>query len=253
MAHSQRFSLTHKTALVTGSSQGIGLAIARGLAEAGAHVILNGRNAEKLAQAEATFKQAGLSAESCCFDVTNPEEIKKALKSIGSKIDILVNNTGIQKRSLLVDMPLSDWKAVIDTNLTSAFIVSQVVAKGMIERKSGKIVNICSLMSELARPTTGNYAASKGGLKMLTKAMCGEWAKENIQINGLAPGYISTELTQVLKNDPKFDAWIKGRTPANRWGEVEDLVGACVFLCSPAANFVNGQILTVDGGLSAVI
>lgn len=253
MAHSQRFSLTHKTALVTGSSQGIGLAIARGLAEAGAHVILNGRNAEKLAQAEATFKQAGLSAESCCFDVTNPEEIKKALKSIGSKIDILVNNTGIQKRSLLVDMPLSDWKAVIDTNLTSAFIVSQVVAKGMIERKSGKIVNICSLMSELARPTTGNYAASKGGLKMLTKAMCGEWAKDNIQINGLAPGYISTELTQVLKNDPKFDAWIKGRTPANRWGEVEDLVGACVFLCSPAANFVNGQILTVDGGLSAVI
>jgi len=253
MAHSQRFSLTHKTALVTGSSQGIGLAIARGLAEAGAHVILNGRNAEKLAQAEATFKQAGLSAESCCFDVTNPEEIKKALKSIGSKIDILVNNTGIQKRSLLVDMPLSDWKAVIDTNLTSAFIVSQAVAKGMIERKSGKIVNICSLMSELARPTTGNYAASKGGLKMLTKAMCGEWAKENIQINGLAPGYISTELTQVLKNDPKFDAWIKGRTPANRWGEVEDLVGACVFLCSPAANFVNGQILTVDGGLSAVI
>ena len=253
MAHSQRFSLTHKTALVTGSSQGIGLAIARGLAEAGAHVILNGRNAEKLAQAEATFKQAGLCAESCCFDVTNPEEIKKALKSIGSKIDILVNNTGIQKRSLLVDMPLSDWKAVIDTNLTSAFIVSQAVAKGMIERKSGKIVNICSLMSELARPTTGNYAASKGGLKMLTKAMCGEWAKENIQINGLAPGYISTELTQVLKNDPKFDAWIKGRTPANRWGEVEDLVGACVFLCSPAANFVNGQILTVDGGLSAVI
>jgi len=253
MAHSQRFSLTHKTALVTGSSQGIGLAIARGLAEAGAHVILNGRNAEKLAQAEATFKQAGLSAESCCFDVTNPEEIKKALKSIGSKIDILVNNTGIQKRSLLVDMPLSDWKAVIDTNLTSAFIVSQAVAKGMIERKSGKIVNICSLMSELARPTTGNYAASKGGLKMLTKAMCGEWAKDNIQINGLAPGYISTELTQVLKNDPKFDAWIKGRTPANRWGEVEDLVGACVFLCSPAANFVNGQILTVDGGLSAVI
>lgn len=253
MAHSQRFSLTHKTALVTGSSQGIGLAIARGLAEAGAHVILNGRNAEKLAQAEATFKQAGLCAESCCFDVTNPEEIKKALKSIGSKIDILVNNTGIQKRSLLVDMPLSDWKAVIDTNLTSAFIVSQAVAKGMIERKSGKIVNICSLMSELARPTTGNYAASKGGLKMLTKAMCGEWAKDNIQINGLAPGYISTELTQVLKNDPKFDAWIKGRTPANRWGEVEDLVGACVFLCSPAANFVNGQILTVDGGLSAVI
>ena len=234
MAHSQRFSLTHKTALVTGSSQGIGLAIARGLAEAGAHVILNGRNAEKLAQAEATFKQAGLCAESCCFDVTNPEEIKKALKSIGSKIDILVNNTGIQKRSLLVDMPLSDWKAVIDTNLTSDFIVSQVVAKGMIERKSGKIVNICSLMSELARPTTGNYAASKGGLKMLTKAMCGEWAKENIQINGLAPGYISTELTQVLKNDPKFDAWIKGRTPANRWGEVEDLVGACLLYTSPS-------------------
>jgi gluconate 5-dehydrogenase len=253
MAHHTRFSLLGKRALVTGSSQGIGLAIAHGLADAGAKVILNGRSPEKLAKAAESFKASGITVETLCFDVTEAEAITQALKTTGKTIDILVNNTGIQKRSLLVDMPLADWKAVIDTNLTSAFVVTQAVVKGMMERKSGKIVNICSLMSELARPTTGNYAASKGGLKMLTKAMCGEWAKDNIQINGLAPGYISTELTQVLKNDPKFDTWIKGRTPANRWGEVEDLVGACVFLCSPAADFVNGQILTVDGGLSAVI
>ena len=253
MAHHTRFSLLCKRALVTGSSQGIGLAIAHGLADAGAKVILNGRSPDKLAKAAESFKASGITVETLCFDVTEAEAITQALKTTGKTIDILVNNTGIQKRSLLVDMPLADWKAVIDTNLTSAFVVTQAVVKGMMERKSGKIVNICSLMSELARPTTGNYAASKGGLKMLTKAMCGEWAKDNIQINGLAPGYISTELTQVLKNDPKFDTWIKGRTPANRWGEVEDLVGACVFLCSPAADFVNGQILTVDGGLSAVI
>jgi len=253
MAHHTRFSLLGKRALVTGSSQGIGLAIAHGLADAGAKVILNGRSPDKLAKAAESFKVSGITVETLCFDVTEAEAITQALKTTGKTIDILVNNTGIQKRSLLVDMPLADWKAVIDTNLTSAFVVTQAVVKGMMERKSGKIVNICSLMSELARPTTGNYAASKGGLKMLTKAMCGEWAKDNIQINGLAPGYISTELTQVLKNDPKFDTWIKGRTPANRWGEVEDLVGACVFLCSPAADFVNGQILTVDGGLSAVI
>ena len=253
MAHHTRFSLLGKRALVTGSSQGIGLAIAHGLADAGAKVILNGRSPDKLAKAAESFKASGITVETLCFDVTEAEAITQALKTTGKTIDILVNNTGIQKRSLLVDMPLADWKSVIDTNLTSAFVVTQAVVKGMMERKSGKIVNICSLMSELARPTTGNYAASKGGLKMLTKAMCGEWAKDNIQINGLAPGYISTELTQVLKNDPKFDTWIKGRTPANRWGEVEDLVGACVFLCSPAADFVNGQILTVDGGLSAVI
>ncbi len=253
MAHHTRFSLLGKRALVTGSSQGIGLAIAHGLADAGAKVILNGRSPDKLAKAAESFKASGITVETLCFDVTEAEAITQALKTTGKTIDILVNNTGIQKRSLLVDMPLADWKAVIDTNLTSAFVVTQAVVKGMMERKSGKIINICSLMSELARPTTGNYAASKGGLKMLTKAMCGEWAKDNIQINGLAPGYISTELTQVLKNDPKFDTWIKGRTPANRWGEVEDLVGACVFLCSPAADFVNGQILTVDGGLSAVI
>jgi gluconate 5-dehydrogenase len=253
MAHHTRFSLLGKRALVTGSSQGIGLAIAHGLADAGAKVILNGRSPDKLAKAAESFKASGITVDTLCFDVTEAEAITQALKTTGKTIDILVNNTGIQKRSLLVDMPLADWKAVIDTNLTSAFVVTQAVVKGMMERKSGKIINICSLMSELARPTTGNYAASKGGLKMLTKAMCGEWAKDNIQINGLAPGYISTELTQVLKNDPKFDTWIKGRTPANRWGEVEDLVGACVFLCSPAADFVNGQILTVDGGLSAVI
>lgn len=182
MAHHTRFSLLGKRALVTGSSQGIGLAIAHGLADAGAKVILNGRSPDKLAKAAESFKASGITVETLCFDVTEAEAITQALKTTGKTIDILVNNTGIQKRSLLVDMPLADWKAVIDTNLTSAFVVTQAVVKGMMERKSGKIVNICSLMSELARPTTGNYAASKGGLKMLTKAMCGEWAKDNIRL-----------------------------------------------------------------------
>ena len=150
-------------------------------------------------------------------------------------------------------MPLADWEAVLKTNLTSAFLVARAVAPGMIARRSGKIINICSLMSDLARPTTAPYAAAKGGLKMLTRAMCAEWARHNVQANGLAPGYILTELTQPLAADPKFDTWIKGRTPAGRWGSVADLTGACVFLASPAADFINGQILTIDGGLSAVI
>ncbi len=255
-SHEKRFSLSGKRALVTGSSQGIGLALARGLAEAGAAVVLNGRDQPKLEAAVRSLQEAGLSAEGSAFDVTSEGEVNAAIERLlsgGKPIDILVNNAGIHRRGPLVKMPLSDWQKVIDTNLTSAFLAARAIAPGMIARKSGKIVNICSLMSDLARPTTGNYAAAKGGLRMLTRAMCGEWAKENVQINGLAPGYISTEMTQALIKDPAFDGWIRGRTPAGRWGDVEDLVGACVFLCSPAGNFVNGQLLVVDGGLSAVI
>lgn len=255
-SHQQRFSLAGRRALVTGSSQGIGLALARGLAEAGASVILNGRDEAKLKSAVESLRQAGLSAEGSSFDATNEGQVTAAAAALqdgGKTVDILVNNAGIQRRGPLIKMPLADWQQVIDTNLTSAFLVARSFAPGMIARKSGKIVNICSLMSDLARPTIGNYAAAKGGLRMLTKSMCAEWAKENLQINGLAPGYIVTDMTLPLIKDPAFDGWIRGRTPAGRWGAVEDLVGACVFLCSPAGNFVNGQILVVDGGLSAVV
>ncbi len=246
------FQLTGRRALVTGSSRGIGLALAGALAAAGAHVVLNARDAARLAGAVEGLRATGASVESCAFDVTDEASVLAAAPALGT-IDILVNNTGIQRRGPLATMPLADWNAVLHTNLTSAFLVARAVVPGMIARRAGKIVNVCSLMSELARPTTGNYAAAKGGLKMLTRAMCAEWAPHNIQVNGLAPGYILTEMTEPLAADPKFDSWIKGRTPAGRWGSVADLTGACVFLASPAAAFVNGQILTIDGGLSAVI
>jgi gluconate 5-dehydrogenase len=247
------FSLAGRSALVTGSSQGIGLALATALAAAGARVILNGRDAAKLATAAAELRAAGhASVDIAAFDVTDEAAVQAATAALGA-IDILVNNTGINRRGPLEATSLADWNAVLQTNLTSAFLVARALAPGMIARGSGKIINICSLMSELARPTTGPYAAAKGGLKMLTRAMCAEWAKYNLQVNGIAPGYILTPLTAPLAADPQFDTWIKGRTPAGRWGGVADLAGACVFLASPAADFINGQILTVDGGLSAVI
>lgn len=239
------FRLTGRRALVTGSSQGIGLAFAAALAAAGAHVTLNGRDAGLRAAGHPDVATAA-------FDVTDEAAVAAAVPGLGP-LDILVNNTGIHRRGPLETMPLADWEAVLKANLTSAFLVTRAVVPGMIARRAGKIINVCSLMSDLARPTTGNYAAAKGGLKMLTLAMCAEWARHNLQINGLAPGYILTELTQPLAADPKFDTWIKGRTPAGRWGAAADLTGACVFLASPAADFINGQILTIDGGLSAVI
>jgi gluconate 5-dehydrogenase len=247
------FGLAGRRALVTGSSQGIGLALASALAGAGAQVTLNGRDAAKLAAAAAALRSAGhASIDVSAFDATDEAAVQAAATAIGA-VDILVNNTGINRRGPLEHTPLADWNAVLQTNLTSAFLVARAFAPGMITRGSGKIINICSLMSDLARPTTGPYAAAKGGLKMLTRAMCAEWAKHNLQVNGIAPGYILTPLTAPLAADPKFDTWIKSRTPAGRWGGVADLAGACVFLASPAADFINGQILTVDGGLSAVI
>lgn len=246
------FGLQGRRALVTGSSRGIGLAIARAFAAAGAEVVLNGRDTSVLDAAVAALKSEGYDASGQAFDVTDENAVAAAREATGA-IDVLVNNAGIQRRSALVDMSLADWETVISTNLTSAFLVSRAFVPAMIESKAGKIINVCSLMSELARPTTANYAAAKGGLKMLTRAMCGEWAQHNIQINGIGPGYIATELTAPLMADEKFDSWIKGRTPAGRWGEVSDLTGAAVFMASSSSDFLNGQILMIDGGLTAVI
>jgi gluconate 5-dehydrogenase len=250
------FDLAGRTALVTGSSQGIGFALARGLAAAGAALVLNGRDEARLAAAAQTLRGEGARVATAAFDVTDADGIAAAMDRCESQhgpVDILVNNAGIQRRAPLLEMTATQWREVLDTNLTSAFLVARTVAPRMIARQRGKIINVCSLMSEVARPTTGNYAAAKGGLKMLTRAMAVEWARHNLQINAIGPGYIETELTRPLIENAEFNRWILGRTPAGRWGRPEDLVGAAVFLASAASDFVNGQIIYVDGGLLAAI
>lgn len=256
MSAATLFQLAGRTALVTGSSQGLGLTLARGLAQAGATVVLNARNRDKLDTSVAQLREEGFSVHGAAFDVTDSRQISEALgelKRTVPQIDILVNNAGIHRRALLEQMEETQWREVIDANLTSAFLVSRALVPAMIERKSGKIINICSLMSELGRPSTGNYAAAKGGLKMLTRAMATEWAKHNIQANGIGPGYFITDMTRTLAENAEFDRWIRGRTPAGRWGDPTELVGAAVFFASAASNFVSGQILYVDGGLMAAI
>jgi gluconate 5-dehydrogenase len=250
------FDLTGRTALITGSSQGLGFAIARGLGQAGAALVLNGRDEKKLSAAAGTLRAEGLKVSVAAFDVTNGAAIGQAIARIENTIaplDILVNNAGIHRRAPLAEMTEAQWREVLDTNLTSAFLVARHVGPRMIARHAGKIINTCSLMSEVCRPTTGNYAAAKGGLKMLTRAMATEWAKHNLQINGIGPGYFETELTRPLVENPEFNQWIRARTPAGRWGKPEELVGAAVFLASTASDFVNGQIIYVDGGLLAAI
>lgn len=252
------FDLTGRTALITGSSQGIGLALACGLARAGAAVVLNGRDASKLATAAAAVTAAVPGAEvgTAVFDVTVAAEIGREVERIETTIapiDILINNAGIQRRAPLAEMSEAQWREVLDTNLTSTFLVARAVAPRMMARKAGKIINTCSVMSEVSRPTIANYAAAKGGLKMLTRAMAVEWARHGLQCNGLGPGYIVTELNRALVENEDFNRWICGRTPAGRWGQPEELVGAAVFLASAASNFVNGQILYVDGGLLAAL
>jgi len=242
------FDLSGRTALVTGSTRGIGLALAQALTAAGARVAINGRTAEAV---EAVV--AGLHGSVAApFDVTDEAEVSRALARLGA-LDVLVNNAGMTLRRPLVDLELAEWRHVLDVNLTSAFLVSHTVAPGMIERGSGKIVNVCSVMSALARPSTGAYAAAKGALKMLTRSMCAEWAPHGIQANGIAPGFIRTDLSEALQADPEFDAWLRARVPAGRWAEPDELGGAIVFLASAASDFVNGQLLVVDGGLSAVV
>jgi len=250
------FDLTGKVALITGSYQGLGLAIARGLGQAGATVVLNGRNEGKLRRSVSQLSQEGLEVSGCCFDVSNSPQIRErvlALEREIGQINILVNNAGIQRRSPLEQFEEAMWREVLETNLTGVFLVTQQIVQSMITRRSGKIINICSLMCEMGRPTIGAYTAAKGGVRMLTKAMAVEWGKYNIQANGIGPGYFATEMNRPLKENPQFDSWIKSRTPAGRWGEPEELVGAAIFLASRASDFVNGQIIYVDGGILAAL
>jgi gluconate 5-dehydrogenase len=251
------FDLTGRTALVTGSSGGLGLAMAQGLAQAGASVVLNGRDRTKLASAVKAFEAEGLAVSSRAFDVVDEAAVKAAfdgLDDAGVSIDILVNNAGNQLRKPMLDVSADEWRHVLDTHLTAAFQVGREAARRMIARGTGgKIINIGSLLSEVARATVAPYAAAKGGMKMLTRAMAAEWAAHDIQANAIGPGFIETDMTKPLADDPKFDAWLRGRTPSARWGRPDDLIGAAVFLASAASNYVNGQIIYVDGGLLAVM
>jgi len=256
MIGSKLFELTGKVALITGATQGIGLAIARGLAQAGARVVINARNAEKLERAVATLAQEGLTVSGCRFDLLNGAEIRErvaALEQEVGRIDILVNNAGIQRRRPLEQVDEKMWREVLDINLTGLFLVTQQVVQGMIARKSGKIINICSVMSEVSRPNIGAYTASKGGVKQLTKSMAVEWAKHNIQSNGIGPGFTLTEMNRPLIEDQKFNAWVCARTPTGRWADPSELVGTAVFLASRASDFVNGQIIYIDGGMLAAL
>ena len=219
-------------------------------------MVLNGRNPQKVNDQLEKFKARGLEVEACVFDVTDSEQITGQLKGIEQKlggIDILVNNAGINLRAPLEVYDDEDWEKVIGINLTGAYKVAKAVAKGMIKRKGGKIINIGSMQSELGRPTIAPYAASKGGIKMLTKGMATDWAKYNIQTNGIGPGYFKTDMTKPLYEDPEFDAWLCSRTPSNRWGKAEELTGALLFLASDASSFVNGQMIYVDGGLLSTV
>ncbi|MET0428357.1 MAG: SDR family oxidoreductase [Microvirga sp.] len=247
------FSLDGSRALVTGSSQGIGLALARGLAEHGAAIVLNGRDARKLDAAAAELSAAGHRVSTAVFDVTSSEEVRRGIEAIEGgegPIDILVNNAGMQFRAPLEDFPIDRWEQLLATNISSVFYVGQAVARHMIARGRGKIINVASVQSELARPGIAPYTATKGAVKNLTRGMCTDWAKHGLQINALAPGYFKTPLNQALVDSPAFSGWLETRTPAGRWGNVEELVGAAVFLASGASSFVNGHTLYVDGGIT---
>ena len=252
------FDLTGKVALVTGATHGLGMAMAKGIGKAGARVVINGNSSqEKIDSAVAQFNADGIDTYGYRFDVTDEKAVIDNIRKIQAEvapIDILVNNAGIIKRTPLAEMDVKDFEQVIKVDLISPFIVSKAVVEGMINRKSGKIINICSMMSELGRNTVGAYAAAKGGLKMLTKNMCVEWAKHNIQVNGIGPGYFATEQTKPIRIDGHpFNEFIINRTPAAAWGNPDELQGTAVFLSSKASDFVNGQIIYVDGGILATI
>ena len=247
------FELTGKVALVTGAYRGLGFAIAQGRARAGASVVLNGRRIEAVEPAARALTAQSLKASTAIFDVTDRDAVRAAVTAIESehgRIDVLVNNAGIQRRGALADFSQQDWDDIIATNLTAPFVVSQAVLPGMIARKSGKIVHIASLMSELARPSVVPYTAAKGGVRQLTRGMAVELAPHNIQVNAIAPGYFATEMNRALIDDAEFNAWVCKRTPAGRWGQPDELAGIAVFLASSASNYMTGQLLIVDGGMS---
>lgn len=252
----QLFDLTGRIALITGSSRGLGRAMAEGLAQAGAGIVLNGADAGRLAAAAAEMREAGHTVHEACFNVTDETAVLAAfarLDEAGIDIDILINNAGIQHRQPMLELATADWRRVIDTNLTSAFVIGREAAKRMAARGHGKVINIGSLTSELARATIAPYTVAKGGIKMLTKAMAAEWGELGIQANAIGPGYMITDMNQALIANPTFDAWVKARTPQRRWGRPDELVGTAVFLASKASDYVNGQIIFVDGGMSSVL
>ncbi len=251
------FNLSGKRALITGATHGLGMAMAKALGHAGAILVINGHSKDKMDAALSEYKSEGLTTYGYLFDVTDEQAVEQAIASIEKEvgpIDILINNAGIIMRTPIIEMSAADFRKVVDVDLTGPFIVSKYVGKQMIGRKAGKIINICSMMSELGRNTVTAYAAAKGGLKMLTKNMATEWAKHNIQINGIGPGYFATDQTAPIRvNGHPFNDFIINRTPAGRWGNPNDLAGVTIFLASEASNFVNGQIIYVDGGILATI
>jgi gluconate 5-dehydrogenase len=249
------FDLSNMTALITGSSMGIGFALASGLASHGATVIVNGRNENRAKEAAAAISSAGGQASVCAFDVTDADAVNAAIEKLEAErpIDILINNAGMQHRTPLEEFPDDKWELLLKTNVTSAYLVGKAVGRKMIERKTGKIINIASVQSELARTGIAPYTATKGAIRNLTRGMATDWARYGLQVNAIAPGYFKTPLNQALVDDPDFTTWLEKRTPAGRWGEVEELVGAAVFLAGPASSFVNGHVLYVDGGMTVSI
>ena len=248
------FDLTGKRALITGSSQGIGFALARGLAAAGASIVVNGRDEAKAQAAAKTLADEGAAVDVLCFDATDHNSVRAAIdgyEETQGAIDILVNNAGMQHRSMLEDFPADAFEKLLQTNIGSVFHVGQACARHMIQRGKGKIVNIASVQTALARPGIAPYTATKGAVANLTKGMATDWAQHGLQCNALAPGYFDTPLNEALVNDPEFSAWLAKRTPAGRWGNVEELVGTCIFLTSDASSFVNGTTIFLDGGITA--
>jgi gluconate 5-dehydrogenase len=248
------FDLSEKIILITGSSRGLGFTFARGLAKAGAKVVLNSLHAETIHSALKQMKDEDLIAQGTPFDVTDSYQVETSIDKIEREIgpvDVLINNAGIHRRAPLMKMSMDEWKQVMEVNLNAVFFISQVVARNMISRNKGKIINITSLNAEAVRPTIANYCAAKGGLKMLTKSMATEWGPYNIQTNAIGPGYFKTDLTEKLVKDPDFDSWVKKEVPLGRWGEPEELVGAIIFLASEASSYINGHTLYIDGGWQA--
>jgi len=254
MAVKNLFDVSGKVVFITGSSRGLGFTMAQGFAQSGAMVVLNGTNPDTVQATAEAIRQQGGQAAGYPFDVSDPEQVAQNIALIETEIgpiDVLINNAGIHRRAPLAEMTIDEWQAVLDVNLTAVFVVTQCVVKGMMARRQGKIINISSLNAEAARPTIGNYCASKGGLAALTRSMATEWGRYNIQVNAIGPGYFVTELTQPLVANPEFDAFVKRSVPLERWGDPAELIGPAIFLASEASNYITGRTIYVDGGWRA--